>query len=51
MTGENLVALTEQGDLGLGVHRVSDEKERADLQRRLNEMQEQAKSDSKKQNR
>jgi hypothetical protein len=39
---ENIVALTEQGDYGLGVHPVTDKQERADLQRRLNEMQNQA---------
>ena len=41
MDQEQLVSLTEQGDLGLGVHPVNDKKEREELQRRLNEMQQQ----------
>lgn len=44
-----LCALTEQGDLGLGVHAVENEKERADLKRRLNEMQNQTSSQSSSQ--
>ena len=36
-----MCAITEQGDLGLGVHQGSNEQERAELQRRLNEMQRQ----------
>ena len=35
-------ALTEQGNFGLGAHEVTDEKERADLKRRLDEMDRQA---------
>ena len=35
-------ALTEQGDLGLGVHKPTDAKEREDLKRRLNEMEEES---------
>ena len=44
-----LCALTEQGDLGLGVHAVENEEERADLKRRLNEMQNQTKNQSSSQ--
>lgn len=35
-------ALTEQGNFGLGAHKVTDDKEREDLKRRLNEMDQQA---------
>jgi len=34
-----LCALTEQGDLGLGVHKGSDEAEREALRRRLEEIE------------
>ena len=33
-----MVALTEQGDLGLGVHHAQNEKEREALRRKLEEM-------------
>lgn len=36
---EQLVTITEQGNYGLGVGNVTDEKEREELKRRLNEMQ------------
>lgn len=45
---EQLVSLTEQGDLGLGVHPVNDKKEREDLQRRLNEMQQQTQNNNRR---
>lgn len=37
---ENLVTITEQGNLGLGIGQVKDDKEREALKKRLNEMQE-----------
>lgn len=39
---EQLVTITEQGNYGLGIGNVTDEKEREELKRRLNEMQNQS---------
>lgn len=45
---EQLVTITEQGNYGLGIGNVTDEKERQELQRRLNEMQQQVKEERRK---
>lgn len=37
-----ICALTEQGNLGLGVTKPSDDQERADLKRRLEELEREA---------
>lgn len=36
---ERLVTITEQGNFGLGIGNVTDQKEREELKKRLNEMQ------------
>lgn len=35
-------ALTEQGNFGLGAHKVTDDKEQEELKKRLNEMNQQS---------
>lgn len=45
---EQLVTITEQGNYGLGIGNVTDEKEREDLRRRLNEMQEQTRDNNRR---
>lgn len=44
---EKLVTITEQGNYGLGIGNVTDTKEREELKRRLNEMQQQTKDNKK----
>lgn len=45
---EQLVTITEQGNYGLGIGQVTDEKEREELKKRLNEMQQQTQNDRRK---
>lgn len=45
---EQLVTITEQGNYGLGIGQVTDEKEREELKKRLNEIQQQTRNDHKK---
>ena len=45
---EQLVTITEQGNYGLGIGNVTDEKEREELKRRLNEMQEQTRDNNRR---
>ena len=45
---ENLVTITEQGNFGLGIGQVTNEKQREELRKRLNELQSQ--SDNNKKN-
>lgn len=44
---EQLVTITEQGNYGLGIGQVTDEKEREELKKRLNEMQQQTRNEKK----
>lgn len=44
---EQLVTITEQGNYGLGIGQVTDEKEREELKKRLNEMQQQTRNERK----
>ena len=45
---EQLATITEHGNYGLGIGNVTDEKEREDLRRRLNEMQEQTRDNNRR---
>ena len=45
---EKLVTITEQGNYGLGIGNVTDEKEREELRRRLNEMQDQSRDNNRR---
>lgn len=45
---EQLVTITEQGNYGLGIGQVTDDKEREELKKRLNEMQQQTRDERKK---
>ena len=45
---EQLVTITEQGNYGLGIGNVTNEKEREELKKRLNEMQQQNRDTNKK---
>ncbi len=48
MADEKLVALTEQGNLGLGVHEGQNDTERDLLKQKLNEMMEENNQQNKK---
>lgn len=45
---EVFATITEQGNYGLGIGKVEDEKERQEVQRRLDEMQKQTKKQNNK---